>query len=156
MKYFAALLATATALNWNNRAAMIAWLEDHTDALSEEDAIEIKYDVSAYGTTVEFEYEDPGIDVIIQLDNLPDGATLKYYEASLEVLGYTTAETLDGKRTAFIAICTPGDEDHVDEHGHGPDHVEGDPGTEVYQLTLSDSVTCTAASTMDCTNAEKL
>ena len=43
---------------------------------------------------------------------MPDGAKLIYSETSLEVLGHTYPEVLDGKKTAFIAISTPGDPDH--------------------------------------------
>ena len=149
MKYFAALLATTAALNWANQAAMHAWLEDHNDEHVHEET-EVTYDISQYGTTVEYE-ADPGIDLIIQLDNLPAGATLKYFEDSLEVLGYTTPETLDGKRTAFVVICTPGD----DDHGHDHDHEDED-GEEVFQMILSDTVTCTSAAATDCATAETL
>ena len=43
---------------------------------------------------------------------MPDGAKLLYSEESLEVLGHTSLEALDGKKTAFIAISTPGNPDH--------------------------------------------
>ena len=80
---------------------------------------------------------------------MPASATLKYYENSLEVLGYTTPEVISGKNTAFLVLCTPGD----DDHGH--DHKD-EEGEEINQIILSDSVTCTSANAKDCTTANVL
>ena len=113
---------------------MNAWLGAHDHA---------KYDVSHYGTTME-EEADAGVDLIIQLDNLPDSASLKYYEGGMGVLGYTTPEVKDGKRTAFLAVHIPGD----DDHGHDT--------KEVFDIILSDSVTCTAVAAKDCATEKVL
>ena len=88
---------------------------------------------------------EAGVNLIIQLDNLPDSASLKYYEDGMGVLGYTTPEVKDGKRTAFLAVHIPGDDD---DHEHD--------AKEVFDIILSDSVTCTAVAAKDCATEKVL